>query len=243
MDSIFLIAALVGGVSLLYATAGQAGGTAFLAVMAVTGFAADEMRPTVLALNIVAAGYATWRLHRSSTIDWTLLRRLTLPSLVTAFAGGLVVLEGRPYFILSGLLLIAAALLMMLKRDTSNGPERPIPWLLAALAGGGAGLLSGLSGVGGGVFLAPQLVAFGWASPKRAAALSPPFILCNSIVGLAAVLIAGQRLAPATTVYAAGALAGAILGTAIGLRWMSGRATRLAMATIMVFAGFRLLLR
>jgi hypothetical protein len=243
LDAIFLIAALIGGVSLLYATAGQAGGTAFLAVMAVTGFAGDEMRPTALALNIVAAGYATWRLHHSGAIDWTLLRRLTLPSLVTAFVGGIVVLEGRTYFIVTGLLLIAAALLVMRKRDTGDGAERLVPTWQAVLAGGSAGLLSGLSGVGGGVFLAPQLVAFGWTSPKRAAALSPPFILCNSIVGLAAVLIAGQRLAPGTAVYAVGALTGAILGTAIGLRWMSDRVTRYAMAAILAFAGIRLLLR
>jgi uncharacterized membrane protein YfcA len=118
-----------------------------------------------------------------------------------------------------------------------------IPALPAALLGGGAGLFSGLSGVGGGVFLVPPLVALSWLSPKRAAALSPPYILFNSIVGLAAVLIAGQRLAPATAVYAMGALAGAILGTAIGLRWMSDRMTQFAMAAILAFAGIRLLLR
>jgi hypothetical protein len=60
------VAALIACVSLLYATVGQAGGTAFLAIMAFAAFPADEMRPTALLLNIVAAGYATWRLHRST---------------------------------------------------------------------------------------------------------------------------------------------------------------------------------
>ena len=69
------------------------------------------------------------------------------------------------------------------------------------------GLLVGLTGVGGGVFLTPMLLAFGWASPRRTAMLSPPFILGNSILGLAGVLLGGQRLAPSATLYAIAALA------------------------------------
>ena len=99
-----LITGLVGCVSLLYATAGQAGRTAFLAVMAFAAFPASEMRPTALLLNIVAAGFAAWRLHRRRAIDWGLVWPVTVPSLVTAFAGGLLVLGGRTYFVLTGLL-------------------------------------------------------------------------------------------------------------------------------------------
>jgi uncharacterized membrane protein YfcA len=243
MDSPLLVAGLIGCVSLLYATAGQAGGTAFLAIMAFAAFPAAEMRATALALNIVAAGYATWRLHRRGGIDRKMLLPLTLPSLVTAFAGGLLVLGGHIYFILTGLLLAAAAALMVCKRTADTVEARPVPLLPAAAVGAGAGLISGLTGVGGGVFLTPLLIVFGWASPRRAAALSPPFILCNSVVGLAGVLLVGQTLAPSIVVYSIGALAGAIIGTAIGLRWMSERGTRYALATILLFAGIRLLFR
>jgi uncharacterized protein len=91
----FAVAALIGFVSLLYATAGQAGGTAFLAVMAFAAFPATEMRATALLLNIVAAGYATWQLHRRVAIDRRMLLPLTVPSLVAAFLGGLLVLGGQ----------------------------------------------------------------------------------------------------------------------------------------------------
>src|ERR1700728_3316909 len=100
-----LVAGLIGCVWLLYGTAGQAGGTAFLAIMAFAAFPATEMRATALLLNIVAAGYATWRLHRRAVIDRRMLLPLTVPSLVTAFLGGLLVLGGHAYFILTGLLL------------------------------------------------------------------------------------------------------------------------------------------
>jgi uncharacterized membrane protein YfcA len=242
VDSTLLVASLIGCVSLLYAAAGQAGGTAFLAVMAFAAFPATEMRATALLLNIVAAGYATWRLHRRGAIDRKMLS-LTVPSLATAFLGGLLVLDGQVYFTVTGLLLIAAAALMVFKRTADTVKARPVQLLPAAAVGAGAGFISGLTGVGGGVFLTPLLIAFGWAPPRGAAALSPPFILCNSMVGLAGVLLAGQTLAPDMVVYSVGALGGAIIGTVIGLRWMSERGTRYVLAAILLFAGVRLLFR
>jgi uncharacterized membrane protein YfcA len=137
--------------------------------------------------------------------------------------------------------LILTAGLMVLRRtaDTAeNGDVRPVP---AAAAGAGAGFVAGLTGVGGGVFLTPVVIVLGWASPRRAAALAPPFILCNSALALLGVLLAGQRPAPGTSLYAVGALAGAALGTAIGERWMSQRATRLVLAAILIGAALRLL--
>jgi uncharacterized membrane protein YfcA len=236
-----LIAGLLGCVSLLYATAGQAGGTAFLAVMAFTGFAATEMRPTALLLNIIAAGYTTYRLHQRAAIEVKTLLPFVLPSLVTAFVGGLLVLGRSLYFTLTEILLMTAAALMALRRVSTTTEARPIRPIPAALVGAGSGLLSGLTGVGGGVFLIPPLVSLRWATPRRAAALSPPFILCNSIVGFVGALLAGQRVAPGTGLYAVGALVGAMLGTAIGLRWMSERATRGVLAAILLLAGIRLL--
>ena len=243
MNHPLIVAGLIGCVSLLYATAGQAGGTAFLAVMAFAAFPATEMRATALLLNIVAAGYATWRLHRRGAIDRKMLPSLTVPSLVTAFLGGLLVLGEQVYFIVTGLLLVAAAALMVFKRTVDTTEARQVRPLPAAAMGAGAGFISGLTGVGGGVFLTPLLIAFGWASPRRAAALSPPFILCNSVVGLAGVLLAGQTLAPGAAVYSFGALTGAVIGTVIGLRWMSERGTRYVLAAILLFAGVRLLFR
>jgi uncharacterized membrane protein YfcA len=79
-----LLALLFGVISLLYATVGQAGGTAFLAVMAFSSFAANEMRPTALFLNIVAATYSTWLFNRGKLVDWAKLRPLLLASLPTA---------------------------------------------------------------------------------------------------------------------------------------------------------------
>jgi uncharacterized membrane protein YfcA len=120
VDNLLLVTLLIGGVSLLDGTVGQAGGTAFLAVMAFAGFPASDMRATALVLNVMTAGYATWRPHRRASIEWRLLVKLTPPSLVTAFAGGLLVLEEGAYFAVTGLLLILAAVLMLLRRTADR---------------------------------------------------------------------------------------------------------------------------
>jgi uncharacterized protein len=83
----------------------------------------------------------------------------------------LLVLDGQQYFVLTGLLLVAAAALMVFKRNTDTVEARPVRVLPAAAVGAGAGFLAGLTGVGGGVFLTPFLIALGWASPRRAAVL------------------------------------------------------------------------
>jgi uncharacterized membrane protein YfcA len=90
-----MVTLLFGVVSLLYATVGQAGGTAFLALMAFASFPSAEMRPTALLLNIVAASYSTWLFNRGSLVDWAKLRPLLLASLPTALVGGFLMLDER----------------------------------------------------------------------------------------------------------------------------------------------------
>jgi uncharacterized membrane protein YfcA len=240
MDVALILLALA-AVSLIYATVGQAGGTGFLAVMAVAGMAADELRPTALLLNVLAAGYATWRLHVAKSIDWRMLACLALPALPASFLGGLVALDGGIYYAVTGCILLFAAVMMVVRlRPPSATPPAALP---AALAGSIAGFVSGVTGVGGGVFLAPAVIMLGWASARQAAALSAPFIFGNSITGLAGALASGQWLADGTALYAVAALARAIVGTAIGQRFMGERATRLVLAAILFAAAIRLLTR
>jgi uncharacterized membrane protein YfcA len=228
-------------VSLLYATVGQAGGTAFLALMAFASFPPNEMRPTALLLNIVAATYSTWLFNRGSHIDWGKLKPLLIASLPTTLAGASIVLAEDVYHAVTGCVLMLAAVVLMIGRSNGDAPDRVTPLWAAISTGAGIGFVSGVTGVGGGVFLAPLLVGMRWASPKQTAALSAPFILGNSAVGLLGTLHVGQMPSTQTWLYALGALAGAMAGTTIGLRWLSQRATRYILAAVLGSAGIQLL--
>jgi uncharacterized membrane protein YfcA len=235
-----LFALLFGVISLLYATVGQAGGTAFLALMAFAAFPSTEMRPTALALNVVVATCSTWVFNREKVVDWRRLRPLLLSSLPTALAGGFIVLDERIYKTTTGFVLLLAGAAITIRRDSAHDSDREIPLWGAVSAGAVIGLVSGLTGVGGGVFLAPALIGLGWASPKQTAALSAPFILANSAVGLVGVLFAGQLPSSQSGLYAMAALGGGAAGTAIGLRWLSQGATRFILASILLAAGIQL---
>jgi uncharacterized protein len=235
-----MLALLFGAISLLYATVGQAGGTSFLALMAFASFSPSVMRPTALMLNIVASAYSTWLFNRGKFVDWAKLTPLLISSLPTALVGGLVVLDERRYKTVTGLLLLSAAMVLAF-RKAQDRSDRPTPLWGAIITGAAVGFASGLTGVGGGVFLAPILIALHWASPRQTAALSAPFILANSIVGLAGAMYVGQAPTAQTWQYALAAFAGAVLGTSVGLRWLSQTMTRYALVAILGAAGIQLL--
>jgi uncharacterized membrane protein YeaQ/YmgE (transglycosylase-associated protein family) len=136
-------------------------------------------------------------------------------------------------------------------------PNLPHGWLILGLIAGfivskivnksGEGLILDIVLDIVGAFVGGFLFSFFGAAPVTGlniySTLSPPFILCNSILGLGGVLIAGQQLAPGTFVCSLAALVGAVIGTAVGRRWMSERRTRYVLAAILLFAGIRLLFR
>ncbi|MEI9933132.1 MAG: sulfite exporter TauE/SafE family protein [Rhizomicrobium sp.] len=236
-----IVLLFLGLVSALYATAGQAGGSGFVAVMTFADFPSSQIRTTSFALNIVAAVYSVWHVHRAGLMDWNLLRRVLATSLPAAFLGGTISLGGKSYFLLTAALLVSASILMLIKADAQENAK--VEPKTAWLAGGITGLVSGLSGVGGGVFLSALLILFAKVSPKKMAALSPPFILVNSALSLAGALITGARVPIAVVWFAFAALVGSAVGTAVGLRWMSANAIRRVLAAILVVGAAQMVLR
>jgi uncharacterized membrane protein YfcA len=234
-----MLALLFGAISLLYATVGQAGGTSFLALMAFASFSPSTMRPTALMLNIVASTYSTWLFNRGKFVDWAKLTPLLISSVPTALVGGLIILDERRYKTVTGFVLLLAATVLAFRKANDGEPDRPIPLWGAIIIGVAVGFVSGLTGVGGGVFLAPVLIALHWASPRQTAALSSPFIWANSVVGLAGAIYVGQTPSADTWLYALAALAGAMVGTIVGLR-LSQMTTRYLLAAILGAAGIQL---
>ena len=208
--------------------------------MALASFSPSEMQPTALMLNIVASSYSTWLFNRGKFVDWAKLTPLLVSSLPTALVGGLVVLDERSYKTVTGLVLVSAAMVLAFRKVDDGEADRPISLWGAVIIGAAVGFVSGLTGVGGGVFLAPILITLRWATPRQTAALSSPFILANSVMGLAGAIYVGQTPSADTWLYALAALTGAMIGTIAGLRWLSQKTTRYTLAAILVAAASQL---
>ena len=187
----FLIAAI-------YASAGFGGGSSYLAVMAVFGFAMDTMRPTALLCNIVVVAGGTWIFWQNGFLNLRKMLPLCIASVPLAFLGGLTPIHEKTFFLLLGSSLVLSATLMAFQ-SSANGSKttalpQPVPSLpgLPIALGGGIGYLSGVVGIGGGIFLSPVLHLLRWDTPKNIAATASFFILVNSIFGLAGQFWSGR---------------------------------------------------
>ncbi|MFL5180139.1 MAG: sulfite exporter TauE/SafE family protein [Microvirga sp.] len=238
----YLLPALLFGSAALYTSVGHAGASAYLASMALVGLAPEAMRPTALVLNISVASFSAIRFWRAGLVDARLAAWLLAGAAPLAFLGGAIKLPGEIYRPLVGALLIVAAirLLLPLEIATNRDPKRPHP-ALAALTGAIIGLLSGLTGTGGGIFLSPILIFCGWAATRNASGIAITFILCNSVFGLLGNLASVQRLPSELPIYLAAAMAGALVGTALGVKRLPSGMILKALGAVLVIAGLKLI--
>jgi uncharacterized membrane protein YfcA len=230
-------------VAVLYSSVGHGGASGYIAAMALFGIAPAVMRPTALVLNVLVSSMGTYRLHRAGLVNWHALVRLSAASVPAAFIGGMIQLPGDWYRSLVGIVLAAAAIRLFVDPREARAAQPTItpPLLPALITGGGIGLLSGLTGVGGGIFLSPFLVLFGWAGARQTSGITAPFILVNSLAGLAGNIVA-VRTVPEEMIYFAGAaLLGALIGTQLGIRWLSPRILLRVLAAVLIIAAAKFL--
>lgn len=225
----------------LYTSVGHAGASAYIALMALFGVAPAVMRPTALALNILVAGFTSFRYLRAGLFRWRTLWPFLIGAMPFAFIGGAIQLPGQFYRPLVGvILLISGARFLWPKELTTNREPRDPPIWLGALCGVGIGLLSGLTGTGGGIFLSPLLLFLGWSATKPASGVVAVFILCNSVAGLMGNVAIVKALPPNLAVYAVAAVLGAIVGTTLGIRWGTPMILK-ALGAVLIVAGLKLI--
>lgn len=226
----------------LYSSVGHAGASAYIAAMALFNTAPAVMRPTALVLNILVASFASWRYIRAGFFDWRSLWPVLAGAIPMAFLGGWIQLPGAYYRPLVGVvLLFAAARLMFTPAAREAGPTRPMPVSLGVPAGILIGFLAGLTGTGGGIFLSPLLLFAGWATPRSASGIAAAFILCNSIAGLAGNFTAVRALPPDLPYLAGAALAGAVVGTTLGISRFANATILKALGLVLLIAGLKMI--
>ena len=232
-------------VATLYTTVGHAGASGYLATMALVGVVPEVMRPTALTLNILVATITVYRFRRARFFSWSALWPFLLGSVpLAAFGGALRLAPGAYYVAVGGVLLASAVLLVW--RVYGSGFRRDdegisIKKAYAAPIGAGIGLLSGITGTGGGIFLSPVLLLLHWSGPKTTAGIAAPFILANSAAALAAGTFSAGSLPAELPYLAVAAVAGALLGTWLGLSKLAQRGLITTLAVVMLIASGKLL--
>lgn len=225
----------------LYTSVGHAGASAYLALMALFGVSAMVMRPTALVLNIIVASFASIRFARAGLFRWRTLWPFLIGALPFAFLGGTIMLPGEVYRPLVGAVLLISAARLLWPRELKAVTEwRDPPVLVGIAAGAGIGLLAGLTGTGGGIFLSPLLLFLAWSAPKPASGVASVFILANSVAGLLGNFASVGQLPPNLGLYAGAVLAGALIGTTLGIRLAQPVILKM-LGVVLVIAGVKLI--
>jgi len=227
--------------AVLYSSVGHAGASSYIALMALFGIAPAVMRPTALALNVLVASLASARYVRAGLFRWRIVWPFMIGAVPFAFLGGAVQIPGAYYRPIVGvvLLLSGARLLWPSELATNKEPSDPPVWA-GVLFGAAIGLLAGLTGTGGGIFLSPLILFSGWSGTKTASGVAAVFILFNSIAGFAGNIAIVRALPPDLPYYAVAVLLGAVIGTTLGIRWRPPMVLK-ALGVVLVIAGVKMI--
>jgi uncharacterized membrane protein YfcA len=238
-----LIVPLIFFAAMLYSSVGHGGASGYLAVMALMSVAPESMRPAALILNILVSSIALYKFYRVKALSWQFLLPIILGSIPLAFIGGSISLPAHWYKPLIGIVLIVAAWQVFSKAKRiplvlKAPPAKPVMFGLGA----GLGLLSGLTGVGGGIFLSPVLLFMNWAETKMISGIVSAFIFVNSVSGLVGVLAKSNVTLPqGLAVWAMAAILGGLIGAEYGSRRLANPAIRQLLALVLLIAGIKML--
>ena len=238
-----IIAILFFAGAALYASVGHAGASAYLAIMGLYNFAPSVMKPTALSLNILVAAVATLKFYGAGLFSWRLFWPFAVVSVPAAFVGGATMLPTQWYRVVVGIVLLYAAIWMFRSSLKPSTRETHAPPLWAALLIGLAiGFLSGLTGVGGGIFLSPLMLYVGWADTRTTAAVAAPFILVNSIAGLLGHFSSVAQLPPNILIWGVAVVLGGLIGATYGSSRAPAPVLRRLLAVVLVIASVKLIL-
>lgn len=239
---IYLLAGVFFLIAVLYSSVGFGGGSLYLALLALSSIEYSMIRPIALVCNIIVVTSGVYIHYKHGLIDFRKSLVFVAASIPLAFIGGLWQISEHAFFVILGFSLIAASVLLWIEpREGSpvNYPQRP---LMNGFLGGGIGLLSGLVGIGGGIFLSPVLHFLHWDSAKKISALASVFILANSVSGLTAVFLHQDPVELKLVIpLALAVFAGGQIGSRFGASQLKAVHIKRLTAVVILIAGVSIL--
>lgn len=170
----------------MYSSVGFGGGSSYLAILALTGIAFTQIRSIALLCNIMVVSGNVYLFYKQNQLEWKKIIPLVSLSIPLSYLGGYLKINQKLFFIALGFTLCFAAITMWFskKRTKKNNKEDNYNFIKNTCIGGIIGFISGMVGIGGGIFLAPFLYLTNWSTPNKIAATASFFILVNSFAGL-----------------------------------------------------------
>ncbi|MFT5149799.1 MAG: putative membrane protein YfcA [Flavobacteriales bacterium] len=230
-------------VAFLYSSVGFGGGSSYLAILTLYGLAYADLRFIALLCNIVVVSGSVILYYRQGLYKASMVLSLVILSVPMAFLGGMIKLDEKVFFIILAITLIFAAILMWIPRNIDERHVKSERHVSSTLIGGGIGFLSGLVGIGGGIFLSPYLNLTKYDRVLRIAAFSSLFILVNSIAGILGQLTIGGELGDYTLVFmlVMAVFIGGQMGVRIGIKNLSPVWLKRITALLIAIVGARVL--
>ncbi len=231
-------------IATLYSSVGHAGASGYLAIMALLSFAPESIKPTSLILNSAVALIASVKFIRAGYFDRKIFIAFIATSLPMAFLGGYISIGPKYFKLLAGIFLIVSAVLLFVKQyiRPRETPIRQMPLAAGLVLGAFIGLLSGLIGVGGGIFLSPILIMANCTTVKNAAGISALFILCNSLAGLAGHVSGIQQLDVSILYWLIAVVIGGVLGSYLGTMKFNNKVIIAFLFLVLLTAGLKFVL-
>lgn len=231
--------------ALIYAAVGQAGASGYIAIMGLAGFGPLAMKTTALSLNLLVAGIGTTLFLRAGRLSWRNVWPFAILGFPFSMLGGALHLPERVYFPLVGVVLILSAFQMartaiLGKRTGAEVPVAP-PFTAALVTGAVIGFVSGTTGTGGGVFLAPIILTMNWGTARQTAATTAVYNLMNSFAALIGAHAAWDSIPSTLPAWLVSVAVGGTLGAYLGSRHLSDSWLRGTLSILLLMSGLKLI--
>ena len=235
----YILLMAIGLMAVLYSSVGHGGASGYLAAMALWGLLPEEMRPAALLMNIVVTSWLLFRFQPYKLMPYKLFWPLVIASTPLAFIGGVIKIDAEAYRLLVGVMLLLAAVRMLMINKAAESIQQPT-MIAVLLVGAILGFSAGLTGIGGGVFLSPILLIFGWCSIRQSTAVAAGFILLNSIGGLAGYIVSDQSWPIGAGWLVIAALAGCLFGGELAAHRASSLTLQKLLAAVLAIAAVKM---
>ncbi|MDG2501616.1 MAG: sulfite exporter TauE/SafE family protein [Porticoccaceae bacterium] len=235
----FILLLAIGLMAVLYSSVGHGGASGYLAAMALWGLLQEEMRPAALLMNIVVTSWLLYRFQPYKLMPYKLFWPLVIASTPLAFIGGMVKIDTEAYRLLVGTMLLLAALRMLMISKVAESTQQPAMVVILSV-GAVLGFSAGLTGIGGGVFLSPILLLFGWCTMRQSTAVAAGFILLNSVAGLAGYIASDQSWPMGAGWLVSAAFVGCLFGGELAAHRATSLTLQKLLAAVLAIAAVKM---